>query len=244
MASVTRIALVSDVHGNLHALERVLEDARAASVDGVACLGDVCTLGPYPVEVLSLLRERASWFIQGNHDEYMSKPELLAAHSTAPVVTSAVAWCRSELDPSSHAFLQTFTTGETIELGAGVRLALYHGSPGDNTQDVLAETPPAELDELLRGHGADVLAGGHTHVQMLRQHRGKLVVNPGSVGLPFRECVTAGAPTVLPHAEYAIIEARQGNVSVGLRRVELELVAQSEKWSEPMGRYLTQQYRQ
>src|SRR6476660_446409 len=95
---MTRIALVSDIHGNLHALERVLDDARLAGVDAVACLGDVSTLGPRPREVLDVIAEHASWHLLGNHDEYMSKPELLALHSDAPVVVSAVEWCRAELD--------------------------------------------------------------------------------------------------------------------------------------------------
>jgi len=67
-----------------------------------------------------------------------------------------------------------------------------------------------------------VLAGGHTHVQMLRQHRGSLLVNPGSVGLPFREYVGGGVPTILDHAEYATVEVRDGVVSVQLHRVPLD----------------------
>jgi hypothetical protein len=64
--------------------------------------------------------------------------------------------------------------------------------------------------------------------------------------MPFQEYVSGKAPTVLPHAEYAIVEAKEGHVSVGMRRVELDrnaLLAQSIAWSEPMGRYLTEQYR-
>src|SRR5260221_6238943 len=108
MMSGVRVALVSDVHGNLHALERVLDHAKSAGVDGVACLGDVCTLGPRPREVLDLLRERASWFILGNHDEYMDHPALLTEHSVAPVVVSAVGWCRSELDAGHREVVRSF----------------------------------------------------------------------------------------------------------------------------------------
>jgi putative phosphoesterase len=244
--SDARIALISDLHGNLHALLRVIEDIRKVGVDDVACLGDVCTLGPHPNEVLALVREHARWRILGNHDEYMSRPDLLAEHSDAPVVTSAVEWCRSELDRASNEFLLSFKTRVNVDLGGGQTLLLFHGSPDSNTMDMLCDTPPTELDDALRGHAGTVLAGGHTHVQMLRQHRGRLVVNPGSVGMPFEAYVSGGPPTVMPYAEYAIVESRGASVGVTLRRVELdrdELVAQSERWKEPMGGYLTAQYR-
>jgi putative phosphoesterase len=245
MTSTVRLALVSDVHGNLHALERVLGHAEGAGVDGVACLGDVCTLGPRPREVLDLLSERARWFILGNHDEYMDHPELLAEHSDAPVVVSAVEWCRAELRDRHRAVVRSFANRALVDLGGGAELLLFHGSPESNTTDVLAETPPAELDDALRGHDATVLAGGHTHVQMVRQHRGSLVVNPGSVGMPFESFVSGGPPTVMRHAEYAIVEARGGHVGVTLNRVELDraaLIEQARDWQEPMAKYLLSQY--
>jgi predicted phosphodiesterase len=99
---------------------------------------------------------------------------------------------------------------------------LFHGSPSSNTVDLLADTAPATFDAQLGAERATVMAGGHTHLQMLRQHRGTLVVNPGSVGAPFREFANGGLPTILPHAEYASIEARGGEVGVTLHRVALD----------------------
>jgi predicted phosphodiesterase len=89
-------------------------------------------------------------------------------------------------------------------------------------EDLLATTPPELVDEMLAGRRAAVLAGGHTHVQMLRQHRGMWIVNPGSVGLPFREFAHGGPPTLLPDAEYAIVEASRAGVAVTLRRVPVD----------------------
>jgi predicted phosphodiesterase len=89
------------------------------------------------------------------------------------------------------------------------------------------------------------MAGGHTHVQMLRQHRGRLLVNPGSVGLPFERFVSGGPPTVLAHAEYAIVEARGLSVSVALRRLELDaaqLAQAAQRWESPLAPYLVKQY--
>ncbi len=214
-------------------------------MDAVGCLGDVCTLGPSPREVLGLLRERAAWFILGNHDEYMERPELLQEHSDAPVVVSAVEWCRSELGSEDREFLRGFAKNLRIDLGGGAVALFFHGSPDSNTADLLAETPVTELDRSLGGHRATVLAGGHTHLQMIRQHRGSLIVNPGSVGLPFESRASGGPPIIMPHAEYAVLEASAGRISVTLHRVELdrtELVEQARNWKQPMANYLLAQY--
>ena len=79
-------------------------------------------------------------------------------------------------------------------------------------EDILASTPPEALDAMLTGTTAAVLAGGHTHIQMLRQHHGRLLVNPGSVGLAFKDYVGGRIPTILNHAEYAMIEEFNGAI--------------------------------
>jgi hypothetical protein len=89
------------------------------------------------------------------------------------------------------------------------------------------------------------MAGGHTHLQMLRQHRGALLVNPGSVGLPFERYALGGPPTILPHAEYGLVEASGGDVSVSLRRVALDpaaLLEAARAWEAPLAGYLAAQY--
>jgi hypothetical protein len=90
------------------------------------------------------------------------------------------------------------------------------------------------------------MAGGHTHLQMLRQHRGTLLVNPGSLGLPFETFASGGPPTILPHAEYATIDSAAGSVGVTLHRVPLDrgaLVTQTEGWDNPLRDYLLAQYK-
>jgi predicted phosphodiesterase len=87
--------------------------------------------------------------------------------------------------------------------------------------DLLADTPADVFDVQLGPERAPVMAGGHTHIQMLRQHRGVLVVNPGSVGAPFAELPGNGPPRILDHAEYACVEVDRGDVGVTLHRVAL-----------------------
>lgn len=214
-----RVALISDIHANEIALDAVLEDSERAGVDRVVCLGDVATLGPRPHSVLERLRQLGCPCIMGNHDAFMLDPHLIHTYTEAQIVVEAVDWCRARLDPAELDFIRGFLPGLEVDLGDGATLRLYHGTPRSFMEDLLVTTPAEELERMLDGATGTVLAGGHTHVQMLRQYRGTLIVNPGSVGLPFKEFVSGRAPVVMAHAEYAIVSAEGGAVSVELRRV-------------------------
>ncbi|HEY1017244.1 MAG TPA: metallophosphoesterase family protein, partial [Herpetosiphonaceae bacterium] len=110
-----------------------------------------------------------------------------------------------------------------IPLGADATMLCCHGSPRSPIEEVLATTPGADLDALLDGVDAEIIAGGHTHLQLIRQHQGRLLVNPGSVGCPFRAPASAAAPpSLLPWAEYGIVTWRDGTLGVELRRVPFD----------------------
>jgi putative phosphoesterase len=220
-----KIALISDLHGNEVALAAVLESIRRTGAEQIVCLGDVATLGVRPGWVLQTLRQLGCLCIMGNHDEFLLEPELLKGYNEAPIIAAAVDWCRERLDAEELAFVRTFRRKAELSLGAAGTLLVFHGSPRSHMEDLLATTPPAEVDRLLDGHVATVMAGGHTHVQMLRQHRGMLLVNPGSVGMPFVEYVGGRAPRLMPHAEYALVEAGAEGVNVRLHRVALDRAA-------------------
>jgi putative phosphoesterase len=239
-----RVALISDLHGNAVALRAVLADIRSLGVDRIVCLGDVATLGPRPHEVIGLLRELRCPCIRGNHDDFLIDPELIAKYTDAPPIVQAVLACRESLGRAEIEFVATFQPTLDLDLD-GTRLALFHGTPRSNTEDILATTPANELDDALGGERPTVMAGGHTHIQMLRQHHGTLVVNPGSVGLPFQAYAHHGPPRVLAHAEYGVVESVRGSVQVGLRRVPVEratLLASLEGWDNPLREYLRVQY--
>ncbi|WP_437755342.1 metallophosphoesterase family protein [Sorangium sp. So ce1389] len=240
-----RIALISDIHGNEVALRAVMASIQAAGVDQVICLGDVATLGPRPVAILDMLRELGCPCILGNHDDFMLDPGLIRTYTEASIVVDAVDWCRDQLSEEDLAFLRTFQARLEVPLDGQSTLLLFHGSPRSHMEDLLASTPPEELDRRLEGHAATVMAGGHTHLQMLRQHRGILLVNPGSVGLPFKEYAHGGPPTLLHHAEYATVEARGGAVNVSLHRVPVDkdaIRAALKACDNPMRGSLLQQY--
>jgi putative phosphoesterase len=190
-------------------------------VDQVICLGDVATLGPRPNAVIEILGELGCHCIMGNHDEFLLDAELVHIYTGTPQVIASIDWTRCRLSRVELDFLRAFERSCEITLGKST-VQLFHGSPLSHMEDILASTPPEALDAMRAGTTATVLAGGHTHIQMLRQHHGCLVVNPGSVGLPFKDYVDGRTPTILSHAEYAMIEEFDGVIGVNLRRLPLD----------------------
>jgi putative phosphoesterase len=242
---MTRVALISDIHSNELALRAVLSDIRRTGVDQVICLGDIANMGPEPNAVIEILSELGCPCIMGNHDEFLLDPELVHTYSDSPAVVASVEWSRSRLSGDELEFIRDFKRDHEIVLGSNATLYLFHGSPRSNTEDLLATTPVEALDEMLAGASAAVMAGGHTHIQMLRQHHGHLLVNPGSVGLAFKDYVSGGPPTILSHAEYAIVQEDGGTIEISLRRVPLDrdcLREASRRSDHPLREFLLQQY--
>jgi putative phosphoesterase len=240
-----RVALISDLHGSEFALNAVLADMARTGVDQIVCLGDVVTLGPRPREVLGRLAELGCICILGNHDEFMLDDRLTRAYTEVPIIVEAVDWCRAQLTAPELKFIASFPRRFELKLNDSGSLLLFHGTPESNMTDLLATTPAERVDELLAGRHATVMAGGHTHLQMLRQHRGTLIVNPGSVGLPFKEHAAGKVPMLMPHAEYAVIEAMDGDIAVSLRRVPLdkaELRQAAGTALHPMKAWMMKQY--
>ena len=111
-----------------------------------------------------------------------------------------------------------------MPLGRGRDLLCYHGSPRSNREEIRASTPDAELAERLGPQRALVMAGGHTHEQFFRRLDQTIVINPGSVGLPY-ETLPAGGARNPPWAEYAVLTVEDGRLDVDLRRVPVDQVA-------------------
>jgi predicted phosphodiesterase len=239
------VALISDLHANELALDAVLAAIAGAGCDLTVCLGDVATLGARPREVSARLRDLGAPCLLGNHDEFLLAPRLVHDYAQVPIVIDAVDWCRAELGAADLEWVAGFARELEVDLGGGDRLQLFHGSPRSNMEDLLATTPDDQLDAALDGRAATVMAGGHTHLQMVRQHRGALLVNPGSVGMPFKAYVAGRAPEVLDHAEFAIVAREHTGVSVTLHRVALDRAAlrdQAGSADHPLRPMLTAQY--
>jgi predicted phosphodiesterase len=172
------IACLYDVHGNLPALEAVLDDARAQGARAHLLGGDYALFGGWPAEVLAVLRAlpEATW-IRGNVDRWMSDP---AAAPQEEFFQSAIADSRAAIgDPSAEALGDL---PESVHIGTALAV---HASPRSDMESFMPEPAPEEA-ALLEGVEAPRLIFGHTHLPFRRisVHGGIELVNPGSVGLP------------------------------------------------------------
>jgi putative phosphoesterase len=223
---VKRVVLLADVHGNAVALEAVLADI-GHGVDDVVCLGDVAGGGPQPREALERLRTLGCAAVRGNADEWLLGALPTEDDEEGRRLRAIAEWARRQLSDADLAYLASFAPTVELDLGQSRSLLCFHGSPRANSDRMLATTPEEELAGLLAGAAAEILAGGHTHLQLARPLGAGLLVNPGSVGLPL--CTGAAAlatpPPRLPRfAEYALIEAGAA-LSVELRRVPVDVAA-------------------
>lgn len=220
-----RIALVSDIHGNNTALEAVLQDIHEQKVDSIICLGDVSSLGPQPNEVLDKIQEKGWPCILGNHESAMLNPAKASDYHIAAHLHSTIEWGINKLSASNLDYFRSLPKTLEVQLDAQHTLLCYHGSPKSNVDNLLPETPLDKLGKYLEGQTAQVMAGGHTHFQMLRQFEGRLVLNPGSVGSAFLTPPLSPRPMLLPWAEYGLVDYEDHMIKVDLRRVAFDIAA-------------------
>jgi predicted phosphodiesterase len=188
-----RVAVISDIHGNLPALEAVLEHAGQEGFDELWCLGDIVGYGGKPSECLALVTERAAICLGGNHDLVVSGVLDIAQFTSDAGV--AARWTRSVLTPDELELLAGLSPQ-----GAREGVSLFHGSIRDPIWEYVLTADVA--DASLRAQTTDLALVGHSHVQLaLALGDGSLeggkaepgqevtlgrkqLLNPGSVGQP------------------------------------------------------------
>jgi predicted phosphodiesterase len=243
MNAFERLAVVSDIHGNLPALEAVLEDIGRAGVDQVVDLGDLVSGPLWPAETAARLIALGWPTLRGNHER-----QVLAAGALGP----SDAFAAARLDAAQRAWLAALPT--TLELAPDVHAC--HGTPASDLQYLLETVTggfdraagrsgrraatEAEIAARLGDFGAGGLVlCGHTHVaRAAALADGRLVVNPGSVGLqayddanPQVHVVEAGTP----HARYALLTRRGAGWQVELRALPYDHEAAARR-AEDAGR--------
>lgn len=179
-----RTALISDVHGNAVAFDAVLTDLERDPVDQVVCLGDMIQGGSEPAEVVRRLRELACPVVLGNADAFLLDPDTGEEDKTERQL-AVRDWTLAEIGDDGAAFIETFRPALDVSLGEGLTLLAFHGSPASFDDIVLPHLEEDEFRRLLGPPAADVLAGGHVHLQWLRRYGDSTFLNPGSVGLAY-----------------------------------------------------------
>lgn len=165
------VGLLSDVHANLPALERVLDDM--PDVDRVICCGDIVGYGPYPKECVNMIRDVADLSIVGNHDMTVLRGQTY--HS--PTAKRGIECAKEHLHHDDYAWLETLPQTATTD-----ELQIVHSHPNPETLSHVYED--AIADEFAPFFEQDIFIYGHTHEPVNTVIDGTLVVNPGSVGQP------------------------------------------------------------
>jgi predicted phosphodiesterase len=214
------------MHGNRVALETVLAALERDAVEQVVCLGDVAVMGPDPVGTLDLLESLGCPVILGNADvELFTDPATVRAVEDKPIFRDLILWTQEQLGEKQLAFARTFLPTLELDLGSGVRLLCFHGSPRSNTEIIGSATTPEALIEAIDGSTATLLAGGHTHHQLVRRFDRQWLINPGSVGMTHRLTRVDRETRTPPWAEYGIVTVEDGAIDVSLRAIPLDIDA-------------------
>lgn len=218
---MNRVAVITDIHGNLPALEASLEAIGALGVDAVFCGGDLVGYGPHPNQVCRLIQERAIPTIYGNYDYAIARDldDCGCAYVTQhdrELGQQSVAWTLGHTEQASKDFMRALPFDLRFELGSR-EVHLVHGSPR-KVNEYLFEDKPARLYERLAGaETAEVLVFGHTHKPWIQPYGGVLFVNCGSVGKP---------KDGDPRAGFAILELDDtGQVAASIQRVPYDAEA-------------------
>jgi putative phosphoesterase len=218
---LTRTAIVTDIHGNLPALEESLRAIDAIGVDAVYCGGDLVGYGPHPNEVCRLVEHRGLPTIYGNYDYAIGRDldDCGCAYVTQhdrELGQRSVAWTLAHTDHHSKDFMRELPFDLRFELGSK-RVRLVHGSPRKVNEYLFQDKPAHTFERIAALSDCDVLVFGHTHKPWIHTYAGVLFVNCGSVGKPKDGDARAG---------FAILELdRAGEVAASIERVSYDAAA-------------------
>ena len=245
MNHIMRLAMISDIHGNWPALQAVLADLeRCGDFDLIWCLGDLAALGGQPhecIQALISLREKQGEdkvkIIGGNTDRYLvtgariafpppkQEGEFAAFRDNILSMSAINAWNMERLSWEDFTLLRDILGRELkLDVGNYGIVRGFHAIPGDDESTALRpDSADEEAADALLDRGGRLALCGHTHLALDRQVGGWRVINPGSVGLSF------GNPGL---AEWALLEWRDGALSVDFRRLPYDVEATLREWEK------------
>jgi putative phosphoesterase len=225
----TRIALLSDIHGNIAALDAALADVRREAPDLVAVLGDYVVNGPRPAEVVDRVRELeelGAAVIQGNTDIAAADLDLAAAFpwfdEVPHVNVVAAEWAHDQLGDERLDWLRRLPAERRLRVD-GTLVLFCHASPGSQTYGFGADVDAATIVERLARTDARIVTVGHTHMADVRDLGWKQVINPGSCGYAFDGDADAA---------WALLEIDGDEVRAELRRSTYDTRQVSDELSE------------
>jgi putative phosphoesterase len=211
---MTAVAVITDVHANLPALEATLQHIEDLGIERVYCGGDLVGYGPQPNEVCSAIEQRGIPTIYGNYDYAIAREEedcgcAYVTQHDRDLGQLSVAWTLAHTDQPAKDFMRELPFDLRFDVD-GVPVHLVHGSPRKVNEYLFEDKPASLYERLAAAETGRVLVFGHTHKPWAREHGGVLFVNCGSVGKP---------KDGDPRAAFAVLRATGESVSASIERV-------------------------
>jgi putative phosphoesterase len=172
-----RIAIIADIHSNLPALQAVLADIATQDIEAILIAGDAINGGPNPRKVLNIIYEQNLAMVIGNHERYVL--DTLDSSTGPPPEWGTSYWTVKQLGQNDLDFVGKLPT--SIITGD---MAIFHASPQNLASSIYPDTADETLAELYGDVGQTVIITAHTHLPFVRHWNGKVIINPGSVGMP------------------------------------------------------------
>ncbi|OLS33671.1 metallophosphoesterase [Bacillus sp. MRMR6] len=211
-----KIAFISDIHGNAVALDAVLADIAKKEVDNIYVLGDICYRGPEPKRSLDLVRNLHTEVIKGNADEWVVRGvrEGEVPDKALALMNTERKWTVDQLDPADISYLEALPTHLQFN-EKGVEVAAFHATPDSLFEIVLPNADDEKMEgTMMKPANANVYVYAHIHRPYIRYMNGKVIMNIGSVGLPFDG---------MTKSSYGLLEIEDGNISTSIQRVSFDL---------------------
>ncbi|MFC7322734.1 metallophosphoesterase family protein [Halobacillus campisalis] len=211
-----RLAFISDIHGNAQALDSVLKDIEKRNIDQLFVLGDISYRGIDPQRSVDMVRKLDAQVIKGNADEWIVRgvQDGEVPEESIKGMNEEKDWSFSNMTSESVNYLRDLPE-EINEEYEGVNIHAFHATPKDLFEVVLpTETDEGMNERLMANEVADIYIYGHIHKPYIRHIGGKIVINTGSVGLPFDG---------LAQPSYAIVDIEDGGVQTSIVRTNYDL---------------------
>ncbi len=220
-----KIAIFSDIHGNLEALNAVVKDIKSIpDLDHIVCLGDIVGYYPHPNECIEIVREMCDIIIKGNHDaSVVARNFDKVLNKFNDIAARSLTWTRDKIletnNTENYDFLRKLPKQKEITIGRK-KILFVHGTPDKTWEYFLypywlnapLEEQKVRIDEWLQQW--DVIAMGHSHWAFQYEDNNKIVINPGSVGQPRDDN---------PKASYALVEVTKTRIKALNFRIEYDI---------------------
>ena len=220
-----RLGVISDIHGNAVALDTVLDELQRKAVNHIVCLGDAVQGGAQPTQVVARLRQVGCPIVMGNAEDFLLTGTVQPGGEPITERQRAVReWQLAQLSAEDLSFMKTFQPTVTLRLDEDTTMLCFHGSPSSFDDIILPNTPDEKVKQMLGAFRAEVLTGGHTHLQQIRRIGDSFFFNPGSVGFAYSHQQPAeGQFRADPWAEYAILTFERQRLGLEFRRVSFDV---------------------